>query len=87
MFKQLPQLSRTPGSIGGLTELLMLDDEGMPDSMLVREQIYHPNPNCLQHQKEIDPMMRAILIDWMIEVSGFAAFIQLTILRLVKNLY
>ena len=29
-----------------------------------------PNPSCLNdHQQEITPAMRAILVDWLVEVS------------------
>ncbi|KAL4489411.1 hypothetical protein ABPG72_002707 [Tetrahymena utriculariae] len=37
--------------------------------LLSREQSYQPNPFYMKDQKQFNPTMRAILLDWMMEVS------------------
>lgn len=52
---------------------LSLDDANIKNSvyrfLLQREAVYQLNPHFLQNQEEINPLMRAVLIDWMSEVS------------------
>jgi hypothetical protein len=77
--QKTPLISKATGGIADVSEILSTDDEGMVDSMLVREQICHPNPKCLKSQKEMDHMMRAILIDWMFEVGQEFALCRETV--------
>lgn len=52
---------------------LSIDDANIKNAvyrfLLQRESLYQLNPHSLQNQEEINPLMRAVLIDWMSEVS------------------
>ena len=66
-----------------IQEIQRMDDEEATDQLMVSEYVYEimdymkdleektmPNPNYMEHQKDLEWRMRGVLIDWLLEVHA-----------------
>lgn len=72
------KIEQSPNPMTKILDKTVLSTDSFEDSnvnnsvykfLLCREKAYQLNPHSLRTQKEINPMMRSVLIDWMSEVS------------------
>ena len=48
------------------------------------EQKYRPNPNYMKKQREMNPELRSVLVDWLIEVSEDCHFVGETLFLMIN---
>ena len=62
-------LSRSTDTITTIASILEPLDPDLLAHMFDTEQLYHPLYTYMQHQPLLEPAMRPVLLDWMVEVS------------------
>jgi len=62
-------LSRSTDTVTTIASILEPLDPDLLAHMFDTEQLYHPLYTYMQHQPHLEPGMRPVLLDWMVEVS------------------